>query len=503
MWNYFKGRLRIGGNTEPNPPPHEANEFEGEEGTYFAGIHLPTSEDTSHFLFLGATGSGKSLMMRLLMQSVLPNIGDGEDIRALVYDAKQDALPILRAICPQARVCTTNPFDARGVAWDLCRDIREPRIAVEIAFTLIPREHESQPFFADAARHLLYGVMLSFMRTGREWSFADLMRGMSSPRQLKRILMRHPETRDIVRRYFGDDKVLSNIMSTIATKMLPFESIAGCWENAPEKISLEQWAKEPFILVLGNSEVSRTAVDAINRCMFKRASDITLSQTESFTRRTWFFLDELSEAGRLDGLVSLMKKGRSKGACVAICFQSISGLRDARLYGQHQTDEILGQIGNRFFGRLECSETAEWASRLFGDQEFGRIVHGSTSSQQGSSSSTNHQVVTQRALMASEFMSIAPCTRRNGLTGYFIVRDTGCFSANFTAEALFGDALLPPDPDVDDFVARDIEAQYLRPWNKAETQAFCGPIKRDEQVSRKRRTPDLLNGLDDLDDPQN
>jgi hypothetical protein len=58
---------------------------------------------------------------------------------------------------------------------------------------------------------------------------------------------------------------------------------------------------------------------------------------------------------------------------------------------------------------------------------------------------------------------------------------------------------------VDDFVARDVEAQYLRPWTKEEVQAFCGPLKRDDEppVSRKRHTPNLLNGLDDLDDPQN
>jgi type IV secretory pathway TraG/TraD family ATPase VirD4 len=439
-------------------------------------------------------------MLRLLMQSVLPDIGDGGDVRALVYDAKQDALPILSAICPEAQIRTTNPFDARGVAWDLCRDIREPRVAIEIAFTLIPQEHESQPYFANAARHLLYGVMVSYMRSGLEWCFADLLRGLESPDRLRAILMRHPQTHSIVHRYFHDERVLADIMSTVATKMLPFESIAACWEQAEEKISLQQWVLGSSILVLGNSEVSRTAIDAINRCMFKRASDITLGQSESFERRSWFVLDELSEAGRLDGLVSLLKKGRSKGACVATSFQTISGLRDARLYGPHLTDEIVGQIGNRFFGRLECPETAEWSSRSFGEQEIDRTSPTHTSSQQGSSSSTNRQVVTQRALLPSQFMNIPPCTRRNGLTGYFMVRDAGCFSANFTPEVLFDEALLPAATDVADFEPRDIEAQYLRPWTPAEARAFGAEPEADSSRPTNQSSPDLLHGLDDLDE---
>src|SRR5262245_66601618 len=100
-----------------------------EEGVFWGGVYLPLSEATSHFMCLGATGSGKSLTMRLLMQRVLPSIGAGSDSRALVYDAKQDALPLLHAICPHARIRTTNSFDPRGVAWDLAADIREPRLA--------------------------------------------------------------------------------------------------------------------------------------------------------------------------------------------------------------------------------------------------------------------------------------------------------------------------------------------------------------------------------------
>lgn len=484
------------------PPPLGDEEADGID---WGGVTLPRSEGTSHWGCIGSTGSGKTLTLRLLMQSVLPAIGaigTGSDTRAMIYDAKGDMLPLLSAICPKARVIPTNPFDARGVAWDLSADIREPRVAIEIVFTLIPREHESQPFFSDAARHLLYGVIISFMRSGLDWTFADLLRAVSCPRRLKVILKKHPQTRDIVARYWGDKRLLHNIMSTMATKLLAFEPIAAAWEESKTRVSLHEWAKDDSIIVLGNSEISRTAIDAINRCMFKRASDITLAQTESFTRRNWFFLDEVSEAGRLDGLVSLLKKGRSKGACVVLALQSIAGLRDAKLYGPHFTAEILGQIGHKFFGRLECPETAEWASRLFGDQEINQYTTSHTSSRQGSSTTRNHSIVTQKAVLPAEFMDLAPCTRADGLTGYFMSRGSGCYCINLPANVLFDEALIPPDRNVPEFVERPIEAQYLRPWTDEEAARFGAVVQKREQGKRQRRhkrsKPDPLDGLDEF-----
>ena len=60
------------------------------------GLFELTDEDMGgHTLALGSTGSGKSLILRILMQSVLQVVGQGLGYRALVYDAKQDAIPII------------------------------------------------------------------------------------------------------------------------------------------------------------------------------------------------------------------------------------------------------------------------------------------------------------------------------------------------------------------------------------------------------------------------
>lgn len=447
---------------------------------------IPTHEATGHFAAIGSTGSGKSTILQLLMQSALPAVGVEKDIRALIYDAKQDVVPVLSAICPKARLVLSHPFDSRGSRWEMSDDITEPTVAIEIAFTLIPPDGDAQPFFPNAARHIMYGVMLSFMLTGAPWTFGTLVRALKDPKRIRSILRRHPQTREIVKQYFYDERLLLNIMSTLATKLLPFEPIAAAWDAATTSFSLRDWVTSNWILVLGNYETGRTAIDAINRCIFKRASDLTLNLPNSHRRRSWFFLDELAEVGGrggLPGLSALARKSRSKGGVLVISFQSISGLRDPKIYGQHFTDEILGQIAHRFFGRIECVATAEWASSLFGDEESERTSVTDSHGPSGSSQSVSRQVSARRLVLPSELMSIDACNRQNGLNGYFIVRSEGAYFDNIPGEELFGEALMPPRADVPAFVPRPATAQFLAPWTSAD-QVRYGSASRKRAVER-------------------
>jgi hypothetical protein len=472
--------MRFSRNPSPQPEPGQKLAW---------GRHqLEESEATGHFLAAAASGGGKSTLLQLLMQSCLAGVGGEPDTRALVYDHKQDILPLLSAIAPRAKIVTSHPFDQRGAAWNIARDVTNPAIALETARTLFPEVQESQPFFADASRHLLYGVMLSFILTDAPWTFASLVRVMQSARLIRRVLRKHAITRSIEREYFSEDRTAANIMSTVATKLLPFSNIAASWSTASESFSIEDWVRENWILVLGNYETGRMAIDAVNRCLFKRASDLVLNQSNSFTRRTWFLWDELSEAGKLDGLVSLMKKGRSKGACCVLAFQSIQGLRHSALYGREQTDEILGQIANRWFGRLECVETAEWASELFGDQEIEEESVSESTGSGGKSRSVSRQRTTRRLVLPSEFLDVDPCNATNGLSGYYIVRSHGSYFDKLDGADLWGNSLIAPRADVPEFVPRPSRSMLLDPWSATEDATFCAPRK-ERQRAEPRQTP--------------
>lgn len=444
----------------------------------FGPILVPPEFVTQHFLAFAATGGGKTTLLRLMLQDILPEISEHNDCRLLMTNPKRDAMSILHGIAPTGvKIETLDPFDSRGLAWNISRDVREPRTALQFAATLIPDSKESQPFFRNAGRHILYGILISLLRKGVEWKLSDLLRAVRGEKHLRAILQSCDDTKHLLDQYFQDARLLSNILSTLATLLLPFEPVAATWDSASGSIAMADWVKDESVLILGSSEVSRHAVDVINRCIFKRVSDLTLDQSESRSRRTFILLDEVSECSKLDGLVSLLKRGRSKGAVVILAAQSIAGLRDPELYGQYGAAEILGQIQNKFFGRLECPETAKWASEVIGQQEIRQVTESgsTTSGGQGggtSSKSWNEQYVTRAAVMESQLMSLPPCNDTDGLAAYYMTGITGTFQTTLNGQQLFHNDLIPPSKRVQDFVPRDIESQYLKPWTKEQRAGF-------------------------------
>jgi hypothetical protein len=464
---------------------------DGDEGITWGGIRIPAKSATSHFMVVGTTGSGKTVTLRLLMQEVLQPIGKGGDHRALVYDAKQDIVSQVVGMGLTGEVKTLNPFDERCVAWDIAKDITEPATALQAAATLFPSdEGSSQPFFVDAAQNLLYGVMLAFIRRKSDWYFSDLLRAMQDTEKLHKILSAVPETRYISNLLFSNKDTLNNVMSTVSTKMLPYEAIASMWDyayHAGHKVSLEEWIQNRgssnYTLILGNSEKARKPLDALNRVIFKRVSELVLDQPEdrSGERRTWIFLDELGEAGRLDGLSSLLAKGRSKGACIVIGFQDIDGLRE--VYGEQAANALTGQCNNKAILRIESPATGEWASKLFGSyeaievrksQSWGKSYGQSASSSENMSYSEEY--VKREAVLESEFAIIPTTSRENGLTGYYIVPSVGTYKHTYGGDWLFsGNALSEPVSDVADIERRGSEAQFLKPWTDADFKRLRFP----------------------------
>lgn len=471
----------------------KASEFKLEKddpGITWGGLRIPSKFATSHFMVVGTTGSGKTVTIQLLMKEVLQSIGTGANHRALIYDAKQDIASQIPTMGIPGSVFTLNPFDERCVAWDLAKDITEPTAALQAAVTLIPSDkNASQPFFVDSAQLLLYGVMLSFIRSGADWRFSDLIRTMQTVDRLQRVLAGCPDAKHIMDRFSQSEDTLGEIMATVATKMTPYESIAGMWDRAMDKgrkISLVDWVsdrgRENCVLILGNNERARAAIDRINQVVFKRVSELLLDQPEDRAglRRSWLFLDEIGEAGKLDGLTSVLTKGRSKGVCVVLGFQDVDSLRE--VYGENISGVITSQCNCKAILRLESPRTAEWASKLFGEYEAIETrrseTHGRTSgsSPGGGTSSTSHSVtdtehyVKRQSVMESQLYLIPVTSPETGLTGYYMVPGIGAYRHTYPGQWLFpkNDPMALPAV-IQDFVPwGDPGAQWLREWDEAE-----------------------------------
>ena len=458
---------------------------------------------STHTIFLGTTGSGKTLAMRLLQQSVVPLIGTGLGYRGLGYDSKQDAMPILSAIIPdRSRIKNMNPFDSRGVRWDICRDVTRPTEAMEVAHTLMPDVADNNPFFQEAARLCAWGVMSSFALSKLDWTFADLLRGMLKPQTCKRILSRHAETGPVVDLLFQQKKLLGDIFATIASKVKLYWAVAAAWATAKEKLAICDCMNEEYFVVLGNVEVLRSSINCINAVLFKRWCDNILTQPDDTPNRYWTFVDELSEAGHLPGFPSFAKRARSKGGRLAVATQSVQGLRDSKLYGEKVTDDFLSCFGNRMVMRLNCVPTAELMSNFVGDfedKEVSTTKTRTTGQQSSSSTATSSSLKIKRTLLPSELTNMPITDRNNGLVAFYMTQVTYPCWATIPPHEL-DKLLVPKAKDVANFEPKDASTEYLRPWSKEDALKFAPPIKQSIEARRNRgQSPSIdQHNIDDF-----
>ena len=472
---------------------------------FFAGHWLPFEAATSHFLVMGATNTGKTLIQRMLMQSALKSIGAGLDQRAIVFNAKQDVLSILAGMNLNCPVVTLDPFDARGYAWDMATDITTRTDAETLAANLVPiDEHATQKFFDEAVRSLYEEVIVTFIGTAPgDWTLGDVIFAMRDRERLTGVLKQTEEGRELVKLCFANEETAQNIMATVNVRTKPYRSIAGCWQWAKDEgrtVSLTKWLSEESVLVLGNSHTARPAIRAINQVLFTRLAQLILDQDESKTRRNWIFLDEVRQAGRLAALTDLMVEGRSKGACVVLGFQDIEGMK--HVHTTHLANELVGQAHNVCVTKLINPETAELVSKMIGEYEAIEKDESVTESQGGGRSRTvSARRVRRPAAMPSEIMSMLMPSPKTGLTFYALTplgayRET--IPGKVVASTLMGANTDPARGGMPNRVPVPAERQVLRPWGgvdyvrlklspPAEELAPMGPPEDGPPQGRKRK----------------
>ena len=348
---------------QPRPTPGER--IGPENLTFVWGMEsLPICDTPAHFFVVGGVGSGKTITLRLLMQSVLPYIGLGFDHRALVYDLMGTLAPALRGMGLRCPLHVLNPFDRGGVAWDIAADIHSPLAAQQIAAFLLPQDGSTPPFCADAARQLLAAVCLSFINSspGR-WTLRDVILATRNSKRLASLLSRAPETAAVLQSSLNDKRTRVTILQTLAAKLEPLAVVAACWDKANEKLSLEHWLHEEGVILLGYNPLFYRSVALINQAMMGLLAHLSFTQVQSAGRRTWIFLDEFSELGRIESLPVLMQQGRSKGVCVALSFRRLEEIH--RLYGAEVADDLAAACIHKTALRIGDTQTAQWAERQF------------------------------------------------------------------------------------------------------------------------------------------
>lgn len=437
-----------------------AEEFLSENlpGTYAWGAHaVPGSMVDPHFALIGKTGSGKTILIEMLLLSVF-RAQKRNNLRLLIFDPKKENYSVLcgpdiglRAPTaedgeqPDQDLYLLNPYDQRTARWNIAEDIATRVDAAELAQILAPRDpNERNPFFPDSARDLLRGVLVVLTeKAPRRWTLHDIFAATSSRKTLKDFLALGGEEGRLLH-----DAVLSedgsttsaNIFSTLRQILAIYEDIARIWERTKHSVSLStDWYEKRKALMLGWNPAAPTALARINQAIFHRAAQLLLAQERIRPDvQSWFFIDEARELAPLPLLRTLLNEGRDRGAHVVLGFQDIHGWRAA--WGLEASEEKLAATGNMAVLALSNPDTEEWASNYFGGYEYWQASYSEQTSRSGldttRSSSVSRQIIKRQNLLPEFFRNLPQASPDDGISGAFQVPALGAWTTHVIRETI-------------------------------------------------------------------
>ena len=449
------------------PPP--------QSHTYFWGTDLPEKAATQHFFITGITGSGKTLFARALLADAVSTFSKpGFDSRIFLLDIETDAYPVLRRLgLRDSQINLLNPFSVNGVGWAIGEDIREQAHIVQVAADLGPPSSgdSRDPFFPRASRSLIQAVIEVFVeKSGTKWTLRDVLCAFSSSDVLRAVLKSTVRGTEAEERVFGgaDPRTSSNIYLTSCVDLVQYEVVAACWHQASRSVSLKQWTNESTVLVLGYDDSAKEALSAINRILFTRAAQISfdgpiVDSDSDRIRRSFFFLDEAQEIGRLNLLHSLLTRGRKRGVSVMLAFQDTGDWWDT--YKKGTGSAIINQCANKVFLALG-DEPANWASAQFGNADYrqtteSRAADGSV--QEGDA------IVTAPRVPPEKFKNIKLPLVTGLVKGY--AKNPWCpagFHFEIGAKAIAERATLSNVSVEEQMMRRPKNHQELKPWTEGD-----------------------------------
>ena len=481
----------------PDDPDRPSAVYFNERSFYWAMRNIPEKYATQNMLVCGIVGSGKTTVLQLFLQSIAQRFHPDRvrPEQLIVFDAKGDALPRLAALGlheGQENFWVMNPADVRSAEWSLGDAAQTPLMARQIAALLVPEEkNSSAPYFTDAARELVLAVIFALTGTMRcNWTFRDLICALDSKATILATTKRHPRARVIVERIFADERHAFGALSTLGTKLGPFEQVAALWHSGRkrERFSVAKFLSKAGVLVLGNDPALKDSLWPVNAILLKALTQEILRGPETQRPRHWFLLDEFPGMNRVECIHDLLNRGRSKGASVALGFQSIEGLSNT--YGENTANEIMGQCAHKTFLRAGSPKTAAWAESYFGKvRQVETTVSESYSWSGGHTVSYNRNRQERSAFLASTFLDL-PLPALGGTLAS--INDVPSYGTCFINSHLFDHVLsmCVPAEKVPAFQPRpDPSDQNLKPWSAKEVELYCKDADAGSDPSKPARKP--------------
>ncbi len=358
-----------------------------------AGLPMPARIEPLHLLVNGATGTGKSVLLRELAYGALLR-GD----RMAVVDPNGDMFSKFG----RDRDVLLNPYDRRTQGWSFFNEIRNDYDFHRAALSVVPRGKTAEAEeWASYGRLLLRETAKKLARMGAP-SIRDLFRWttLAKPDDLKAFL-----AGTLAESLFVGSTEASKALSSarfILSDKLP-EHV-----TMPEgDFSIRRWLEDPdggTLFITWREDMSEALKPLVSAWVDTICTSI-LSLPEDPNRRLWLVIDELASLEKLASLEDALTKGRKHGLRVVAGLQSTSQLDD--IYGVKEAQTLracfrsLAVLG----GSRTDPRTCEDMSLSLGEHEVERERH-SRSSGRHVSTSRSLETVRERAVLPAEIATL-------------------------------------------------------------------------------------------------
>ncbi|WP_429404588.1 type IV secretion system DNA-binding domain-containing protein [Paraburkholderia sp. GAS82] len=330
------------------------------------GVPFASAMWTRHALVVGGTGAGKSTMLRPLIKKIID-----ADEQLLLFDPKGEFTSGFE------KPSIVAPWDARSLAWDLAKDLRNLLDMRRFAAAMVRDSHD--PMWSNASRQLIVGLLAHLKaERGIEWGWRELAELIVLPQSGLLAIMRrhHPEA---IRAVETASVTTAGVLINLSAFCSPIFDLAmawGAWGDAPKesRVSMIEWTegRSPHrqLVIQGHgaySDLTKSFVEGMVGVFAARINSVETDDDSN--RKLWFVADEFGQAGKLP-VRPLFEVGRSRGVRCVIACQDFAQLEE--LYGDKAIRALLAMCGTLVVGELMPGETAESICKTFGSREVER-----------------------------------------------------------------------------------------------------------------------------------
>ena len=333
-------------------------------------IRVPRVLESSHFLVMGDTGTGKSALIRQLLLQI-----EARGETAIVYDPALEYVG--QFYTPERGDQILNPLDARTPFWTPGDELRLDAEALTLAESLFPEKPNENQFFRDAPTRIMAHLLT------KRPDAAQLVDWLADPDRLDVLLAGTPYA-VMVDKTAGPQRagVLASLnLISDALQLLPERSPGRSrWSATAWSETRRGW------LFFTSTPETRARLVPLTSLWLDTLVLRLMNQQQPASVRTWFVIDELASLQRLPQLHTAMTEARKSNSPIVLGFQGRSQL--AKRYGP-DAEAMLSQPATKVFLRTSEPEAAKWISQTLGDVETERLRQG-RSTADGWASTSRH-----------------------------------------------------------------------------------------------------------------